>query len=181
MRQLLALFSRADWLSLKRSPKGVIPRSTYAGRCGVAARVAGVPHEKAQHQAAVQAGLVPRDAQPELALRYDGRRRCFSLSPNRVLAFARAAGNAQCQCQRTNDSEEFIHSDHPPGFPWVYGNFIDGPRTSAEKPQVEENKRPALLRLNANDPADLHKVVAVGPKVGTASDGGRGLNPDVTC
>ena len=61
----------------------------------------------------VVAPLAPRDAQPKLALRYDGRRRCFSLSPNRVLAFARAAGNAQCQCQRTNDSEELFHGHAP--------------------------------------------------------------------
>ena len=42
----------------------------------------------------VLAPLAPRDAQPKLALRYDGRRRSFSLSPNRVLAFARATSNA---------------------------------------------------------------------------------------
>jgi hypothetical protein len=50
---------------------------------------------------------------PKLALRHDGRRRCFSLA-NRVLAFARATGNAQCQCQRTNDSEELIHDNRTP-------------------------------------------------------------------
>ena len=72
-----------------------------------------------------------------LALCHDDRRG-LSLAERRGLTFARAASNAQCQQQRTHDSDESIHGAPQPVSVLMAGlsNRPVRSPTSAEKPHI---------------------------------------------
>jgi hypothetical protein len=105
-----------------------------------------------------------------LALCHDDRRG-LSLAERRGLTFARAASNAQCQQQRTHDSDESIHgAPHPVSvlMAGLSNRPVRSP-TSAEKPHITTSSNrhsgPAQAlqpQLNRDFPDDPRAGVHIG-------------------